>query len=278
MAATYSHGDFSFMDKKSIPLLDDMYNAVNSTDNWDNLRKFIPGQGGFMFCEKPEWLLQIDKAMQYDDHSGFTYGWTIRKIEYIAKHGWDNFVLKQTSTNAATIQRLEILELPYAIQEAELELIAWIKRLENSPDVEALNRLYYRVDETIAKIKGLYLKLSFLCRSHGEEDESHMFKDSLTRIMSTIPPMPPSVVALREPQLPPMPPMGVPLMRSMSGMPAPAPVFRHHPSMTEEENRNADVAERYQPSHQAEAYQMRVYTDALMKRKDLFAADAARES
>jgi hypothetical protein len=45
--------------------------------------------------------------------------------------------------------------------------------------------------------------------------------------------------------------------------------------MTEEENKNADVAERYQPSHQAEAYQMRVYTDALMKRKDLFAADAA---
>jgi hypothetical protein len=226
MAATrYDRGDFSFItDADSVKELTDMYNAVSTTDNWENLKGFIPGDGGFMFCDKPEWFSQIHKAMTYHDHSGVTYGMTIRNIDYIAKHGWENFVLKKTNPDPVVHDRLQILELPYAIKEAESTLIAWIKRLENTSDIDSLNRLYYRVDEASQDVERLKTKLY---RLSGVEPKCSD--------IPSVPPMPPVLVALRKeaedeyegpPQrtLPPMPRMGVPLMRSMSGMPVPSPL------------------------------------------------------
>jgi hypothetical protein len=75
-----------------------------------------------MFSEKPAWFSLIDKAVKYDGHSGASHGWTMRCIDYIAKHGWENFVAKFSNPDAATKRRLRILELPYSIQEARNNL------------------------------------------------------------------------------------------------------------------------------------------------------------
>jgi hypothetical protein len=221
-ATTYLRGDFSFInDPDSVRMLSRMYKAFTETENWNNLAGFIPGDGGFMFCKKPEWLSQINKAIEQDQHSGFSYSWAIRQMHIIARHGWEHFVLKNTSTDPAVKTRLQILELPYAIQEAEATLIAWIKRLETAPDADSLDRLYCRINEAKDEVLRLNMKLSALSPSGAQEGGSHMLTDSLERIMSTVPPRP-ELVAHREmpaaTPLPPMPPMGVPLMRSVSGL------------------------------------------------------------
>lgn len=130
----FASGDFSFLKKDgddSDVMLKDMYDAVTVSENWDNLKGFVPSDGGFMFSEKPEWFSRIDKAVKYDGHSGASHGWTMRCIDYIAKHGWDNFVLKMSNPDEATKKRLRILELPYSIIEKTSQLKAARERLSN---------------------------------------------------------------------------------------------------------------------------------------------------
>ena len=126
----YAAGDFSFMkDESSEEMLTDMYNAVSVSENWENLKGFVPEDGGFMFSKMPEWFSLINKAVKYDGHSGSSHGWTMRCIDYIAKHGWDNFVAKMTQPDDATRKRLRILELPYCIQEAKNRAESWKRRV-----------------------------------------------------------------------------------------------------------------------------------------------------
>lgn len=127
-------GDFSFLKKEGDDtdvMLKDMYDAVSVSENWDNLKRFVPGDGGFMFSEKPEWFSRIDKAVKYGGHSGSSHGWTMRCIDYIAKHGWDNFVLKMSNPDGETQKRLRIAELPYSIIEKTSQLNAARLRLSN---------------------------------------------------------------------------------------------------------------------------------------------------
>jgi len=146
----YTPGDFSFMeDQDNIKMLENMFEAITVTETWENLKGFIPGDGGFMFCKKPDWLLQIHKAIGDNDcHSGSSYGWTMRCMNYIAKHTWDNFVLKMSNPDEATKKMLHELELPYKIAEETSILEAWEKRLQAAyikKDYESVLRLLNRV-------------------------------------------------------------------------------------------------------------------------------------
>jgi len=138
MAAVMSTpGDFSFIkDKMSKDMLEDMYKAVSLSENWGNLKGFVPGDGGFMFSEMPVWFLLINKAVKYEGHSGASHGWTMRCIDYIAKHGWDNFVAKMSNPDEATKRRLRILELPYSIQEARKALKDWEELIKANPSTD----------------------------------------------------------------------------------------------------------------------------------------------
>lgn len=123
----HAPGDFTFLKKDGDDtdvMLKDMYDAVSVSENWDNLKGFVPEDGGFMFSEKPEWFSRIDKAVKYDGHSGSSHAWTIRCIDYIAKHGWENFVTKMSKPDEATKKRLRIMELPYSITEKNNQLKA----------------------------------------------------------------------------------------------------------------------------------------------------------
>ncbi len=48
----------------------------------------------FMFGEIPPQLKQINtKILElYSGHSGSSYGWTMRQMQFIAKNGWDAYV------------------------------------------------------------------------------------------------------------------------------------------------------------------------------------------
>jgi hypothetical protein len=84
--------DFSFMkDASSRYYVEDAYKAVSAVDGgWAFLKEFVPEEGrGFMFSRHP--MLDQINARLDDGHSGASYGWTMRQMEYIAKHGLEAF-------------------------------------------------------------------------------------------------------------------------------------------------------------------------------------------
>lgn len=80
-------GDFSFLDAHSCEMLTDAYKAITVAELWD-LMKEDPGDGGYMFSQNPAYA-KID--LQYTGHSGSSYGWTMRVMQFIAKNGWSSF-------------------------------------------------------------------------------------------------------------------------------------------------------------------------------------------
>jgi len=162
-------GDFSFIknskgeeDTHTTSMLKNMFNAVTVTETWENLREFVPNDGGFMFCENPEWMIRMHKALgDSDGHSGSSYAWTIRWIDYIAKHGWDNFVLKMSNPDAETRKRLRVAELPYAIREAENRVKTLVKHRNTpcggSPDVERQRQMNFsnQILDVLAEVNKL---------------------------------------------------------------------------------------------------------------------------
>ncbi len=84
--------DFSFIkDSISRSMVEDGYKAVSSVDGgWDFLKNFTPEENkGFMFSSNP--ILDSISNKMDSGHSGSSYGWTMRQLEYIAKNGMDMY-------------------------------------------------------------------------------------------------------------------------------------------------------------------------------------------
>jgi len=72
-------------------MLADAYEAVSRANLWDYLaRPSTPGPDGFMLASDFE-LSAIAARMMFKGHSGASYAWTLRQMEYIAKGGWDAY-------------------------------------------------------------------------------------------------------------------------------------------------------------------------------------------
>jgi hypothetical protein len=87
-----TRGDFSSLPGMSAyeaEMLKDAYDAATVTESWDNFRTF--SEQSFMFSRSP-WLNNVQNAMKLlDQHSGSSYGFVMRVMEHIAKHGWDTY-------------------------------------------------------------------------------------------------------------------------------------------------------------------------------------------
>lgn len=72
-------------------MLKDAYDAITWCEMWDWMREYTPIEGlGFMFSSHPN-LDRINGEMKLlDEHSGASYGWTMRQMESIAKRGWED--------------------------------------------------------------------------------------------------------------------------------------------------------------------------------------------
>lgn len=104
-------GDFSFItDSHEVAMLDSAYKAVSSVDGaWNFLKTYSPPENeGFMFVRNaPYKLTQIEHAILDADsgHSGSSYGFVMRAMEYIAKNGWDGYVELRTNNIKKTLQK-----------------------------------------------------------------------------------------------------------------------------------------------------------------------------
>ncbi len=86
-------GNFSTLnlDENSVKYLQDAYDAITRLDLWKELSEFTPDQG-FMFSSSPL-LEKIRSEMKFiSEHSGSSYGWTMRQMEFIAKHSWNKYI------------------------------------------------------------------------------------------------------------------------------------------------------------------------------------------
>lgn len=81
--------EFKHLSQWEADLLNDAYQAISATGNWNNM-KYFAGKS-FVFSMEP-WVTNVMNAMQYrDSHSGTSFGLTMRAMECIAKEGWDAY-------------------------------------------------------------------------------------------------------------------------------------------------------------------------------------------
>ena len=97
----YGNGEFDFVKDKSLKeFLKSAHKAMSLCELWDWMRIYTPPPDrGFMWNKPPE-LDRIDKQMWKDpinsDHSGSSYGFIMREMEYIAKNGYEKYKYKNT--------------------------------------------------------------------------------------------------------------------------------------------------------------------------------------
>ena len=84
---------FNFIkDSSERLMLTNAYNAINLTETWDFVSSDIEN---FMFSDDDR-IVKISSMMKqlgYNGHSGMSFGYTMRSMQYIGKHGLDNFKL-----------------------------------------------------------------------------------------------------------------------------------------------------------------------------------------
>lgn len=81
--------DFSCI---TCPSIQDMCQAVWDLRLWKFVRDFDDDKRGFMFSNDPR-LNELDNhpLVTKHNHSGASYGWCVRNVQYIAKNGVDAF-------------------------------------------------------------------------------------------------------------------------------------------------------------------------------------------
>jgi len=87
------NGKFEYVsDTRERLMLQNAFEAINATNLWDFVGKDIDS---FTWSEREE-VKTIAKKMNelgYDEHSGFSFGWTMRAMQYLVNHGEEKFKL-----------------------------------------------------------------------------------------------------------------------------------------------------------------------------------------
>jgi hypothetical protein len=79
-------------DEHSRMMLKNAHQAITLTEYWDYMRTF--SEQSFMFSDSPAVSTIMSKMIQlgYDGHSGGSFGWTMRQMEFLAKNGKQAFL------------------------------------------------------------------------------------------------------------------------------------------------------------------------------------------
>ena len=80
----------SIYDTYETEMLQDAYDTIKRVGLWKWFREFQPHPNeGFMFSSDMN-LAIISTSLKNQSHSGASFGWTMRVLHDIAKHGWEN--------------------------------------------------------------------------------------------------------------------------------------------------------------------------------------------
>jgi hypothetical protein len=83
-------------DESSRFMLENAYQAITASEGWDYMKNFNDNQNGFMFSSNPMTgkIMSKMEELGYSGHSGSSFGWTMRCMEFLAKNGKDEFLTK----------------------------------------------------------------------------------------------------------------------------------------------------------------------------------------
>ena len=70
-------------------MLEDAYEAIEKVKMWEYMKK--EPVGGYTFTDDEE-LRLINRHLEYTGHSGFSFGWTMRTMQQIARLGEEKFI------------------------------------------------------------------------------------------------------------------------------------------------------------------------------------------
>lgn len=90
-----THAEFNTIsDEHNRFMLQNAYQAISLTESWQFMRTF--GDQSFMFSDSPVVSTVMKKMSElgYDGHSGGSFGWTMRSMEFLAKNGKEAFLQK----------------------------------------------------------------------------------------------------------------------------------------------------------------------------------------
>ena len=96
---TEAEFNYNIYDSNNRIMLKNAHGAITNAEGWDWIRNF---QGQSFMFSNDEMIGKISKnmvALGYDGHSGGSYGWTMRWMEYLAKNGKDAFLSMCVSNN-----------------------------------------------------------------------------------------------------------------------------------------------------------------------------------
>lgn len=82
----------SIPDENNRVMLKNAHQAITSTEYWDYMRTF--NEQSFMFSNNPavSTILKKMSELGYDGHSGCSFAWTMRQMEFLAKNGKQAFL------------------------------------------------------------------------------------------------------------------------------------------------------------------------------------------
>jgi len=83
----FKPGEFLYVKEiNSREMLRNAYSAISLTESWDFAKKDIDS---FMFSNDPRIDIISNKMCElgYTGHSGSSFGWTMRQMQYIAQNG-----------------------------------------------------------------------------------------------------------------------------------------------------------------------------------------------
>ena len=85
------NGQFEYVqDRHSREMLINAWKAITNTESWDFVKQDIDT---FMFSSDPRIDIIGNKMIElgYGGHSGSSFGWTMRTMQFIANHGEERF-------------------------------------------------------------------------------------------------------------------------------------------------------------------------------------------
>lgn len=89
-----SKGQFEYIQTENTrQMLMNCWEAITLTEMWNFMKK-DPGSNGYMFSNARELKIITKKMNELPNnvgHSGFTMGWTLRQMQFIALHGEDEY-------------------------------------------------------------------------------------------------------------------------------------------------------------------------------------------
>ena len=81
-------------DKNTRIMLKNAHQAITLTEYWDYMRTF--NEQSFMFSNNPavSAIIKTMSELGYDGHSGCSFAWTMRQMEFLAKNGKEVYLGK----------------------------------------------------------------------------------------------------------------------------------------------------------------------------------------